>query len=44
MEDKKKDMTLEQVREEEKKEEVREILDEQLEGIAGGTTPTIRPW
>lgn len=44
MEDKKKDVALEQTREEEEKEEVRELLDEQLEDIAGGTTPTIRPW
>lgn len=44
MEDKKKDVALEQTHEEEEKKEMREILDEQLEGIAGGTTPTIRPW
>ena len=41
--DQTKDMALEQ-KLEEKKQDGRDLADEQLHGVAGGTTPVIPPW
>ena len=42
--DKSKEMTFDQALKEEKEKDGRELSDKQLDDIAGGTQPTIRPW
>jgi hypothetical protein len=48
MEDKNKDMgkeiASEQALEEKETEDARELSDKQLDDIAGGSSPTIKPW